>query len=304
MFLFFPPGSRPLWLALKPTSRLQEDDMPKPTLKNLGISASSVPLLKSFLDVQDKVHQIRHVQASSAAATGDLVSRRFTTAHPTRLRKGRKGAKKNGASRPPARKSASSGFHEVRRLLDERAFYPPHDARKESSAYAKVHKRLVKQHGCLICGVTNDILKNKKTSMDLTKNPYAAKQLETHHHVIEWALANAIDTDKFNKLVFPHLRSRHSDRYTKPLTAQEVKDWVDHSEDNLWVLCDVHHRAPHFGIHEITDPLWGPQDIFNDAFLKQVRAAIGSEKKKSRSPRKSNSGAKKRKTAVALRAAA
>src|SRR4030081_434267 len=151
--------------------------MPKPTLKNLGISALSVPLLKSFLNVQDKVHQIRHVQVLSAAATGDLVSRRFTTDHPTRLRKS---AKKNGASRPlAAAKSASSGFHEVRRLLDERAFYPPHDARKESSAYAKIHKQLVKKHGCLICGVTNDILKNKKTSMDLSKNPYAAKQLET-----------------------------------------------------------------------------------------------------------------------------
>lgn len=276
--------------------------MPKPTLSSLGISQSSVPLLKSFLDVQDKVHQIRQVQASSTAATGDVVSRRFDA---VRLSGGRKGAKKKGASHPRAAKSASgkgaaSGFHEVRRLLDERAFYPPHDARKESPAYVKVHKQLVKQHGCLICGVTNDVLKNKNARQDLGKNPYAAKQLETHHHVIEWALANAIDTDKFNKLVFPHLKSRHPDRYTNPFTAQEVKDWVDHGEDNLWVLCDVHHRAPHFGIHEITDPLWGPQDIFNDAFLKQVRVAIGSDtkKKKSPSPRKSGPHAKKRKTKV------
>ena len=123
--------------------------------------------------------------------------------------------------------------------------------------------------------------KNQVKRENLNLNPYAAKQLETHHHVIEWALANAIDTDKFNKLVFPHLKIRHPERYTNPLTSKEVRDWVDHSPDNLWVLCDVHHRAKWFGIHEITDPLWGPQDIFSDAFLDKIRQAIGSVKKPS-----------------------
>ncbi len=252
--------------------------MPKPTLRKLGISPSSIPLLRNFLDVQDKLHQIRQVQAASVPATGDLVSGRFAAFGAAQLAKE---DRKKGAAPRRAGKSAASGFHEVRRLLDERAFYPPHDARKESPAYAKVHEQLVKEHGCLICGVTYDVLKDEKTRQDLTKNPYAARQLETHHHVIEWALANAIDPDKFNEQVFPHLKARHPDRYTTPLSTQQVKDWVDHSEDNLWVLCDVHHRAPYFGIHEITDPLWGPQDIFNDAFLKQVRTAIGSGKKKS-----------------------
>ena len=41
--------------------------------------------------------------------------------------------------------------------------YPAHDARKESSAYGKVHKMLVKEGGCLICGVTNDVLKIKSS---------------------------------------------------------------------------------------------------------------------------------------------
>jgi hypothetical protein len=32
-------------------------------------------------------------------------------------------------------------------------------------------------------------------------------------------------------------------------------------EDNLWVLCDVHHRAKFLGIHEITYPIWCPMDF-------------------------------------------
>jgi hypothetical protein len=272
--------------------------MATPTLKSLGIPSSSVPLLRGFLEVQDKVYRIRQAGAASARATGHLVSRRFLGVGGASG--GGKRSTKNRRSPVSAAKTGSNSFHEVRRLLDERAFYPPHDARKESPAYARVHKQLVKEHGCLICGVTYDILKDKKSREDLGKNPYAAKQLETHHHVIEWALANAIDTGKFNALVFPHLKARHPDRYKSPLTDQEVKDWVDHSPDNLWVLCDVHHRAKYFGIHEITDPLWGPQDIFNDAFLKQVRAAIGSGGKKS--PAKRRPRAKKGEPPIAAAA--
>jgi len=247
--------------------------MPKPTLGSLGIRPFTVPFLKNVLTVQDKLNQIRKVHASVRTGTGDLVSRRLEDVAVG----GGDGATKRAGKKMGARaiaKANTDAFHEVRRLLDERAFYPAHDARKESAAYSKIHKKLVKEYGCLICGVTQDILAKPATREDLNQNPYAAKQLETHHHVIEWALANAIDTDKFNKFVFPHLKARHPDRYTNPLTDKEVRDWVDHSEDNLWVLCDVHHRAKYFGIHEITDPLWGPQDIFNDAFLKQVRDTI------------------------------
>jgi hypothetical protein len=37
------------------------------------------------------------------------------------------------------------------------------------------------------------------------------------------------------------------------------------------VLCDVHHRARFFGIHEITGPVWGPQHILRDDFIAKVR---------------------------------
>jgi hypothetical protein len=38
---------------------------------------------------------------------------------------------------------------------------------------------------------------------------------------------------------------------------------VDHGFDNLWVLCDVHHRHKFVGIHAITYPIWRPQDVVN-----------------------------------------
>jgi hypothetical protein len=196
-----------------------------------------------------------------------------------------------------AKKKASSSFHENRRRLDERAFYPPHDARESSSAYRRVHEEMVMEGGCLVCDVTNDILKDPSKRADLSLNPYGAIQLETHHHVIEWALANAIDPDKFNKRIFPFLQKRHGkDRYPHPLDPKEVPEWVDHSKDNLWVLCDVHHRAKFFGIHEITDPIWGPQDILSDEFLKRVRDAIAKEGKtqKGKRPPKATKKGKKR----------
>jgi len=190
------------------------------------------------------------------------------------------------------RRQALSGMHEARRQLDERAFYPAHDARKESPAYAKAHHKLVadEDRPCLACGVTNSILKDPHKKKDPSFNPYGAKQMETHHHVIEWALANAVDPEKFNQRILPRLRTRHPDAYkaAPDFTAEQVKQWVDSSEDNLWVLCDVHHRGKFFGIHSITDPIWGPQDILYDDFADTVRQTIQGSQGKSRVRAKSS----------------
>jgi hypothetical protein len=35
--------------------------------------------------------------------------------------------------------------------------------------------------------------------------------MKTHHHVIEWALTNAIDVDHFNNSLRPNLAHRHPD---------------------------------------------------------------------------------------------
>ena len=148
-------------------------------------------------------------------------------------------------------------------------FYPEHDRGVDSPQYAQVHKRLciTMDLPCLVCGVRNSTLANP------AENRYGARQLETHHHVIEWALADAVDVARFNKTIRPHLQARQKDQpiYQRDMSAQEVHDWVDHAEDNLWVLCDIHHRHQALGIHKIAYPVWCPQDLLRPDFAEYVR---------------------------------
>ncbi|MGB7582969.1 MAG: hypothetical protein WBL85_11045 [Sedimentisphaerales bacterium] len=180
---------------------------------------------------------------------------------------------KHIAAQSDIRSSAGSvAIHGTFRRLEEADFYPEHDVRKESPDYAKVHHDLVvnKDLPCLVCGVKNSTLKNN------AENRYGAKQIETHHHIIEWALANAVDPVKFNKAIRPHLAARHSNEpmYQRDMTVDEISAWVDHSPDNLWVLCNVHHRSKYVGIHSITYPLWSPQDLLSDPFISAVEDEI------------------------------
>lgn len=152
--------------------------------------------------------------------------------------------------------------HAVDRILHEDVWYPPHAPRTETPEYKQIHHNLVVELDlpCLVCGVRNSTLSSPT-------NKVGAKQMETHHHVIEWALANAIDLGKFNDRVWPLLQKRHgADKYPEPFTQQQLLDFVDHGEDNLWVLCDVHHRHALYGIHSITGPIWGAQDLIKDDF--------------------------------------
>ena len=162
----------------------------------------------------------------------------------------------------------AAAIHDNPRLLREIAFYPTHDKRTETAEYRAVHRDLTitKDLPCLICGVRNSTLKKK------SENRYGARAMETHHHVIEWALANAVDLAKFNKAILPNLAARHAQNpaYKRPFTQQQMLAWVDHSPDNLWVLCDVHHRAQYVGVHEISYPIWGPQALLHADFLAQV----------------------------------
>jgi hypothetical protein len=164
--------------------------------------------------------------------------------------------------------------------VDELQFYPTHDKRRESEEYELVHKKLVKQLDlpCLVCGVRNSTLSDPK------ENIYGATQMETHHHIIEWALQNAIDADKFNKILRPHLAHRYPHdsiwKYEEPFDEKRVHDWVDHSEHNLWVICNVHHRAQYLGIHEITYPIWSPMNLLRPDFEDWARKEIESLRKK------------------------
>jgi hypothetical protein len=178
-------------------------------------------------------------------------------------------------------------FHGSRRKLDELDFYPAHDARKETPEYVKAHKHMTDELDlpCIVCGI------KKSTLGDAKANRYGSKAMETHHHTIEWALANAIDVDKFNAALLPNLRHKHADRreYAQPFTQKQVADWVDHHEDNLWVVCDVHHRAKFLGIHEITFPIWGPMDLLRGDF----EAYVTEEVKRTAEEAKANKQAAK-----------
>jgi len=173
------------------------------------------------------------------------------------------------------RKARTLEARPLRRRLDEIAFYPAHDKRQESPAYKAAHRHLVVELDlpCRVCGVKRSTLKVAR------ENPYGASAMETHHGVIEWALANAIDAKKFNKVLLPHLRAQHPETALyrkKALSRREIAAWVDHSEDNLWVLCDVHHRAEYFGIHSISYPVWGPQYLLREDFEAFVRGRLGA----------------------------
>ncbi len=166
----------------------------------------------------------------------------------------------------------AQAVHNNKRMLNEIGFYPAHEPRGQTSEYKEIHRRLVVEQDkpCMVCGVRNSTLKDK------TQNLFMAKQMETHHCIIEWALANAIDVDKFNKILLPRLRANHpaKEQYQKAFTLDQVRAWVDHDEDNLWVLCNVHHRARFFGIHEITYPIWEPVDLLSDDFEEYARQEI------------------------------
>jgi hypothetical protein len=70
----------------------------------------------------------------------------------------------------------AQAVHVNRRMLNEMAFYPAHDPRKETPEYKETHHRLAVEQDrpCLICGVKNSTLKDK------AHNQYGAKQMETH----------------------------------------------------------------------------------------------------------------------------
>jgi hypothetical protein len=162
--------------------------------------------------------------------------------------------------------------HVQNHTIHELQFYPEHDKRRETEEYKAVHHRLVVELDppCLVCGVRHSTLKFE------AENPYGAKQMETHHHIVEWALQNAVDLAKFNKILRPHLAVRrlHRAEYATDFSEEQVQAWVDHSEDNLWVLCDVHHRAKYLGIHELTYPIWSPMNLLRDDFEAWVKDEI------------------------------
>ena len=217
---------------------------------------------------------------------------------PARIKQASKAVKAATKAAPAKSDDSLTRYHAVERMLQEKAFYPPHDKRTESPAYAKVHKQMTvaEDQPCLVCGVRHSTLGDKK------QNPFGAVQMETHHHIIEWALANAVVPDLFNSRVRPGMLARATQRkakgdkdpifnefdplYAKDMSKDQITAWVDHSPDNLWVLCDVHHRHKFVGIHAISYPVWGPQDLLDATIVQDEIDSLGKTIAKERKAKK------------------
>lgn len=132
---------------------------------------------------------------------------------------------------------------------------PPHPPREETPEYVKAHHHLTKvlDEPCAMCGVRNSTLKDPK------QNPFGATAIETHHYPIERSLLDACDPAKVG-LVFPQVKDQAS-----------LEAFVD-SENNLMVLCDIHHRHPLHGIHHLT-----PQDFFVQPFLLEGYQVVATQ---------------------------
>ncbi len=122
---------------------------------------------------------------------------------------------------------------------------PPHPPRENTPIYMRTHHHMVytQDTACAICGVRNSTLPDPK------ENPFHASAIETHHYPIERSLLNACDPRKVH-VIFPQVKDHES-----------LEAFID-SEENIMVLCDIHHRHPYYGIHHIL-----AQDFFIQPFL-------------------------------------
>lgn len=162
--------------------------------------------------------------------------------------------------------------HSVQSTLHEIIDYPPHDLRTVDPIFDTIrHQRIVvNNEPCFICGITNSIIKS-----DRNPDPKRYQQMELHHCLVEWALANAIDSDKWKSKVLPLLQSKSGLLLTPSTTAptqidptfEDIVDWVHHGDENLLVLCNVHHRSSLTGIHKVSYPAWISQLYLKDEYL-------------------------------------
>jgi hypothetical protein len=139
--------------------------------------------------------------------------------------------------------------HAQPRDLHEVIYYPEHDPRKASGEYTRVHDHLVHEldEPCWVCGVRYSQLN------DPEKNRHGATQIETHHWVVEWALANAVDPAKI-LADFPEMGAADD---------EHLRAWLD-SESNMLILCSTHHRHGLYGIHSVSYPAWVVQRRLRD----------------------------------------
>jgi hypothetical protein len=117
--------------------------------------------------------------------------------------------------------------------VEEYAFYPEHEGRKESHEFKESKKRL-KEDGyykCWICDST--------------------EKLESHH-ILEWAFSNDIDLQKAQEML------KILDFYGYSNSNEFQDKSIESLDDvrNQLILCEKHHRHKLCGIHHITFPFF------------------------------------------------
>lgn len=148
-------------------------------------------------------------------------------------------------------------IHQVNKTLKETYNVPGHAPRSRSDVFTATRKQLVdiSDTPCYICGVRQSTMK------DANQNLYGSTQMEQHHCIVEYALANAVDWDI--------LKQEHPDfpdwDKVDSTDAKTYKYFVD-SAYNSKILCDVHHRGTNRGIHAIEYPVWLAQKYVQKTF--------------------------------------
>lgn len=139
------------------------------------------------------------------------------------------------------------GGHLLRRTLHEVVAYPEHGPREDDPHYAIFHQ--ARRHlidvlgvGCWIGGATATQI---KAGLPVGHRCSGARQLEAHHAIAEYAGLSEIDWRKVAH-DFPRVGIHSEEDFLR--YAQ--------SEGGLTIICDVHHRSPTRGIHQITYPAW------------------------------------------------
>jgi hypothetical protein len=137
---------------------------------------------------------------------------------------------------------------------------PPHPPREDTPIYLRTHNHLVNKLDtpCAICGV------RKSTLDDGKENLFGAQAIETHHYPVERSLLNACDPKKIH-VAFAQVKDH-----------QTLEEFID-SEENIMVLCDIHHRHPHYGIHHLL-----AQDFFIQPYLFGGYQVVADEDEKTK----------------------
>ena len=160
--------------------------------------------------------------------------------------------------------------HQQKRTITEYVNVPAHLARVETPEFARMRHQLVvvEDRGCLVCGV------RQSTLHDPAHNPCGAKYLEAHHRLVEWSLTECIDLAKFNAKIVAAFRREGKPGYAEDFDQVAMEQWIDHSPDNIWILCDFHHVGVGTGIHDLTYPVWGVQDLLLPGYVLTQRPGI------------------------------